>query len=82
MNESNGKTERRNHHHLRDIFDQAYAASFPLLDSKRDASAAGSMHFLRIVLHEEFPSLHQQDIAILSVSIERVFRERGKSTGQ
>jgi len=82
MNESDDKIDRRQHHQLRDIFEQAYRVAFPLLDPKQSMQSGGSVHFLRIVLHEEFPSLHQQDIAILSVSIERVFRERSKSASE
>lgn len=70
--------ERRTRPHLRVIFEQAYAVAYPLLDSK----GGGSAHFLRVVLRDAFPDLHPQDIAILAASIERVFRERGKSASQ
>ena len=72
-------TERRTRSQLRDIFEQAYTVAAPLLDPKQGLSAGGgSAHFLRVVLHDNFPKLQQQDISILSVSIERVFRERNK----
>lgn len=74
----NGGVERRTRQNLRALFDHAYRVAFPLLDPKQ----SGPSHFLRVVLHETFPDLHQQDIAILSVSIERVFRERSKSESQ
>jgi hypothetical protein len=73
-----GGTERRTNPHLREIFDQAYRVASPLLGP----NMAGSAHFLRITLHEAFPNLHQQDISILSVSIERVHRERSKAASQ
>ena len=79
MTESNQKLDRRQHYQLRDIFDQAYRVAYPLLDPKQSMQTGGSVHFLHVVLHEEFPNLHQQDIAILSASIQRVFRDRGKS---
>jgi hypothetical protein len=84
MNGSNERdgTERRTRQHLRDIFEQAYLISCPLLDPKQNLHTTGSAHFLRVVLHDAFPDLHQQDIAILSVSIERVFRERSKADTQ
>lgn len=81
MTESNHKTDRRENHQLRDIFDQAYRVAFPLLDPNQSMQTGGSVHFLHVVLHEEFPALHQQDIAILSASIQRVFRERSKPMG-
>lgn len=71
-------TERRTHSNLREIFPRAYEIAVPLLGQATTSYSSGSTHFLRIVLHDAFPNLHQQEIAILSVSIERVFRERGK----
>jgi len=71
--------ERRTRPHLRDVFEEAYRIAFPLLDSKEIDHTAGQTHFLRMVLHDTFPGLHLQDVAILSVSIERVFRERSKT---
>ncbi|MBU0622782.1 MAG: hypothetical protein KJ795_13170 [Gammaproteobacteria bacterium] len=72
-------SERRARPDLRAIFESAYRVVFPLLDPKQNPSLGSPAHFVRIVLHEAFPDLHQQDISILSVAIERVFRERSKS---
>lgn len=72
-------TERRTHPHLREVFEQAYRVAYPMLDSRQ---TAGSAHFLRVVLHDAFPDLHPQDISILSVAIERVYRERSKAASQ
>ena len=72
-------TERRTRQHLRDVFEHAYRIASPLLESSQGSQGAGQAHFLRIVLHDAFPDLHLQDISILSVSIERVFRERSKA---
>jgi hypothetical protein len=73
-------SERRNQPHLREVFEQAYRVAYPLLDSRQVLKPeAGSAHFLRVVLHDNFPNLHLQDISILSVSIERVYRERSKN---
>jgi hypothetical protein len=71
--------ERRTYQHLRDVFEEAYRIAYPLLESKEVDHTAGQTHFLRIVLHDTFPNLHLQDVAILSVSIERVYRERSKT---
>jgi len=72
-------TERRANFKLRDVFEQAYRLAFPLMDSGQVAKVGSTTHFLRVILHDAFPDLHPQDISILSVSIERVFRERSKS---
>lgn len=68
--------ERRTRPYLREIFERAYEIACPLLDP--NLRTTGSVHFLRVVLHDNFPELHQQDVAILSVAIERVFIERNK----
>jgi hypothetical protein len=75
-------TERRTRPHLREVFEQAYLVAYPMLDSQQTLSNAGSAHFLRVVLHDAFPDLHMQDIAILSVAIERVYIERNKEKTQ
>lgn len=74
--------ERRTRPHLRDIFEQAYRVAYPLLDSPEIVHSDRSTHFLRVVLHDNFPELHLQDVAILSVAIERVYRERSKAETQ
>ena len=71
-------SERRTHPRLREVFEQAYRVAYPMLDGQ----TAGSAHFLRVVLHDTFPDLHLQDISILSVAIERVYRERSKTESQ
>ena len=76
------ENERRARHDLRDKFDQAYKIAFPLLDPKQNLQGSSSSHFLRVVLHDAFPDLHQQDVAILAVSVERVFRQRSQSEGK
>ncbi len=86
MTESNGKdaaagkgrVERRTRPYLRDIFERAYSVAYPLLDPEQNLHTTGSVHFLRVVLRDNFPELHPQDVAILSVAIERVFIERNK----
>jgi hypothetical protein len=78
----NEGVERRTRPYLRDIFERAYEVACPLLDPEQNLHTTGSVHFLRVVLHDNFPELHQQDVAILSVAIERVFNERSKRTGQ
>lgn len=67
--------DRRTNPHIREMFEEAYRVAYPMLSSEQ---SAGSTHFLRVVLHDSFPQLHLQDIAILCVAIERVYRERSK----
>ncbi len=74
-----GGVDRRTNHHLREVFEEAYRAVYPMLASEQNH---GSTHFIRVVLHDSFPQLHLQDVAILSVAIERVYRERSKVQSQ
>jgi hypothetical protein len=78
----NDGIERRTNPHLRGLFEYAYRIACPMLESGLALRNAGPAHFLRVVLHDSFPDLHPQDIAILSVSVERVFMERRKTKGQ
>lgn len=71
--------ERRNNPRLRGIFDQAYGIAFQLLDAKQLSTPN---HFLRVALHDAFPDLHLQDIAILAVAVERVFHEHHRAESQ
>lgn len=71
--------ERRTNTRLRGVFDQAYGIAFRLLDPQRPSV---SNHFLRVALHEAFPDLHLQDIAVLAVAVERVFHERNRTGSQ
>jgi hypothetical protein len=73
------QTERRANPRLRGVFDQAYSIAFQLLDPKQPNT---SNHFLRVALHDAFPDLHLQDIAILAVAVERVFHEQNKAGSQ
>lgn len=73
------QVERRSNLHLRSLFEQAYGIAFRLLDPKQSHM---SNHFLRVALHEAFPDLHQQDVAVLAVAVERVFHERNKGVSQ
>ena len=76
---SSQSAERRTNTRLRGVFDQAYGIAFQLLDAKQPSTPN---HFLRIALHEAFPDLHLQDIAVLSVAVERVFHERNRAGSQ
>lgn len=69
-----GGAERRVHNHLREIFDQAYELAAPMFEGDVSSTA----HFLRITIHDAFPHLHQQDVSILCVAIERTYRDRKK----
>ncbi len=70
--------ERRQYHHLREIFEDAYIIALPFLDPKQGLGGIPMVRHAYIRLREEYPELSQQEIAILVPALERVFAERKK----
>lgn len=72
-------TERRAHFHLRSIFEEAYILALPFLDPKQGWGGRPMTRHAYPALHEAFPQLTAQDIAVLVPALERVFAERSKA---
>ncbi|MCX7626894.1 MAG: hypothetical protein N2Z69_00530 [Methylophilaceae bacterium] len=68
--------ERRTHYHLREVFEQAYEVALPFLDPAQGWGGRPLLRHAFPALHEAFPFLTAQDLAILVPALERVFRER------
>ncbi len=81
MEHQNGSTasvERRKYLHLRDIFDEAYRITSPLLTTHNGEGSAPSRSMLTQTLKNAFPDLHKQDLPILVAALTRVYSERTK----
>jgi len=72
------RKERRTYYHLRDIFEQAYDVALPFIDPTQGWGGRPLVRHAYPALHETFPQLTEQDIAILVPALERVFHERKK----
>ena len=74
-----GGEERRSNTNLRDIFEDACSVTAPLLDLQ--LRGGGELLILSAihVLHDHFPDLSQQDMAILFASVKRFHIENSKS---
>lgn len=70
---------RRQHHHLREIFEEAYKIALPFIDPKQGWSGQAMTRHAYPALQEAFPAMAMQDLAILVPALERVFKERNKS---
>lgn len=70
--------ERRRHLHLRDIFEDAYTFCLPFIDPKQGWGNQAMTRHAYVALHEKYPELTLQEVAILVPALVRVFGERSK----
>lgn len=70
--------DRRVNSYIREIFEEAYVLVLPLVDPKQGWAGQPMTRHAYPALHEAFPRLDMQDLAILVPALERVFRERSK----
>ena len=71
---------RRRHHHLREIFEQAYQICLPYIDPKQGWNNQPMTRHAYVVLHQKYPELSMQEVSILVPAMVRVFSERCKQT--
>lgn len=69
---------RRQHPHIRNIFEEAYEIALPFIDPKQGWGGQAMTRHAYPALMEAFPALTMQDLAILVPALERVFKERSK----
>lgn len=69
--ETNGIGERRLNINLREIFEDACKMTAPFFDSEQNWGNASLTMYARQTLREAYPDLTQQEIALLSTSVER-----------
>jgi len=67
-----GVGERRVHHHLREIFDDACRITAPFFDPQQSWGNQSQTRYARQALCDAYPNLTQQDIAILFAAVARV----------
>lgn len=70
--------DRRQHHHIRDVFEEAYKIATPFIDPKLGLGGLAMTRHAYPVLMEAFPAMTMQDLAILVPALERVFKERNR----
>lgn len=71
---------RRRHHHLREIFEDAYSFCLPFIDPKQGWGNQPMTRHAYVALHERYPELSMQEISIMVPALVRVFNERSKQT--
>ena len=67
----NGDQERRKHINLREIFEDACLLTAPFFDTTQAWGNTSLTMYARQALREAYPDLTQQEIAMLSASVER-----------
>jgi hypothetical protein len=70
--------DRRVNTYVREIFEEAYVLVLPFVDPQQGWGGQALTRHAYPALHEAFPRLDMQDLAILVPALERVFRERSK----
>ena len=75
MNGAGGELqERRSNHNLRQIFDAACRITEPFFDTKQSWVGSSLTMYARQALHEAYPELTQQEVAILYSGVARHHR--------
>ena len=69
---------RRMNTYVREIFEEAYILVLPFIDPQQGWDGLAMTRHAYPALHEAYPRLAMQDLAILVPALERVFRERSK----
>jgi hypothetical protein len=72
------REDRRQHHQIRDIFEEAYQIVLPFIDPKQGWGGQAMTRHAYPALMEAFPALTMQDLASFVPALERVFKERSK----
>jgi hypothetical protein len=68
--------QRRQHHNLREIFEEAYEIALPYLDPAQGYFGIPIERQAYVVLHERYPQFSVQEIDILMPALKRVFKLR------
>ncbi|MDW8335464.1 MAG: hypothetical protein RMK34_00640 [Tepidimonas sp.] len=61
--------ERRQHHRVRAVFDQAFELCRPLLDPRQGIAGHPLTHQVPLRVREHFPELSQEEVMVLSMAL-------------
>jgi hypothetical protein len=75
-----GTVDRRQNNEIRARFETAYTMVLPFLDPKQGLGGKSMARHAYPVLKEAFPHLTMQDLTYLVPALERVFKERSKTS--
>lgn len=70
------RSERRQNHQLRSLFEEAYARVEPCLDPKQAWGRVPLEHLAFRMLREAYPDLPPQEVRLLVCASVRVYRQR------
>ena len=66
-----GQPDRRVNLHIRAVFDSACRVTAPFFDPKDEWGGQAHTMYARQALHDAFPDMTQQDIALLFAAVRR-----------
>lgn len=78
--EAHGADDRRIHHDLRQIFDDACEMTAPFFDPKQTWGGSSLTMYARQTLRDAYPDLTQQDTAILFSAVSRFHKSTPKNS--
>lgn len=78
--EGRHQPERRNEHHLREIFERAYELLLPFLDPKNSWGGQSTGHLAYHAVRDRFPELPAEEVRILVEACLRRGHRRQKNT--
>lgn len=68
--------ERRQHHRVRAVFDEAFELCRPLLDPRQGIGGHALTHHVPLRLREHYPDLTQEEVLILAVALRSAWVRR------
>lgn len=68
--------ERRQHHRVRAVFEQAFELCRPLLDPRQGIGGHALAHQVPLRVREHFPELTQEEVMVLTVALHAAWARR------
>ncbi len=74
--------ERRQHHRVRAIFDDALALCTPFLDPAQGIAGRPLTHHVAVILREHWPDLTPEEILVMVPALQTAWRLRRTPVGR
>ncbi|WP_334133970.1 hypothetical protein [Tepidimonas sp.] len=72
-------TERRQHHRVRAIFEEALTLCVPFLDPRQGIGGQALTHHIPVVLRDRFPELSPEELLVLVPALQTAWRLRQRT---
>jgi phage terminase Nu1 subunit (DNA packaging protein) len=68
--------DRRRHHRVRAVFEEAFERCRPLLDPHQGIAGQALTHHIPLRVREHFPDLTQEEVLVLSIALRAAWTRR------